>query len=141
MRFLASLSLMFIAACAGAPFKGEIDPREMCDPESAAIDMCRPDYVSALPLESLKQHGATLIVACDWRQVQDAAYEKECREQLSAAVENLAQRFPDELEPIAIDELKFEDGGVCIDTFIPGREAADCFDYLRIVLPLHWKTR
>lgn len=141
MRILASSLLMFMAACTSAPFKGEIDPREMCDPESSALDMCRPEYVSALPLESLKQHGATLTVACGWWEVLDAAYEKRCREELSAVVADLAQRFPGELEPIAVDELKFENQGTCIDTFIPGREAADCFDYLRVKLPLRWKTR
>ena len=34
------------------------------------------------------------------------------------------------------EKVKYTDEGVCIDTFIPGREALDCFDFVKISIPI-----
>lgn len=40
------------------------------------------------------------------------------------------------VEPDSPSSVRYKEGGVCLDTFIPGREMEDCYDYLEASIRL-----
>lgn len=63
-----------------------------------------------------------------------------CRVYVSAVATYLSRDAGATLTPAPNMPVTFKDGGVCIDTFIPGREADDCFDYIQASIPLTLAT-
>lgn len=67
--------------------------------------------------------------------IQEKDYEA-CRDYAKAAVRYLNQNNQFISGPINFEGVTYLEEGVCIDTFIPGREATDCFDFVQFKVPL-----
>ena len=112
---------------------------EICVPDNV-MPLCRAEKALELPLEWLRQRDK-LSLTCEWWSLVDASYEEQCHDEIRGVIATWALRFTNDLEPIEFEKLRFVRRSDCIDTFIPGREAADCFDYLVVDLPLAWKPK
>jgi hypothetical protein len=59
-----------------------------------------------------------------------------CRTYAAAVLTYLQRDSSAIVRPSEEREVTYEDSGVCIDTFISGRELDDCFDFIQAKIPL-----
>ena len=106
----------------------EKDPRRQ-----PAIHISRAFQLSS---EELACFGSTLRVQCDLVHTITESDQAACRLYASALSTYLRRSACAIVQPSATAPITYSKGGVCIDTFIPGREAADCFDFVEAHIPL-----
>jgi hypothetical protein len=103
-----------------------------------------PQRQSAIPVwvamqiteKELACFGDALRVECDYVYGIKNKDRAACRIYSEAIVAHLNQNISGNLGPANNASTEFIDRSVCIDTFIPGREALDCFDYIEAQIPL-----
>jgi hypothetical protein len=92
----------------------------------------------ALQLSSrrLACYGGELVVDCGLlRGIKDDD-RAACQTYVSAVVTYLSRDSCALVTPSRLKPVIYEDSGVCIDSFIPGRELDDCFDFIQARIPL-----
>ncbi len=97
---------------------GELDPFDVAQWLSSASP----------PTISEQLSGCSLRIGCGEVVRADAAYREACLRSTDALLAELSAHWNRALCPIDPSTLRYEQGGGCYDTFIPGREAADCFE-------------
>lgn len=127
---------ILLAACSG---NGRLvrEASEACGvPHSFS---CTPDLAAIAPLAILRENGDELTVNCEITRQLDASYRESCAKSLVQLVATLSARWSSTLSPVTLSDMTLADEQTCLDTFIPGREAADCeFFYIRAEVPLRW---
>lgn len=137
MRSLSSLIIVvhLLTACS---VNGRLvrEASEACSSHSFG---CSPELAAIAPLETLKANDRELTVNCELSIQLDDAYRETCARRLTQLVETLSARWSSVLSPINLSDMTLADEQTCIDTFIPGREGADCeIFYIRAKVPLRW---
>lgn len=98
-------------------------------------------YVEDLPgasLAAIRSNGSSLSVSCPLAGEIGETYRLQCKRTLAAAIDSLA-RWPNELSVPDIADVRLEERQTCIDTFVPGREGADCrYYHIEAIIPLRW---
>jgi hypothetical protein len=126
-----------VLACVAASAAAE--SRKQPDIGSCSADaVCTAADVKDASLDALRSNGNFLSISCPYTPRLDERYRAQCLNLLKDAVQRLG-RWPEQLTPPRMADIKIERRQTCLDTFIPGREAADCeFYYLEAVVPLSW---
>lgn len=100
---------------------------------------CTPGLAAIAPLAVLRENGHELTVNCEISGQPDASYRESCTKSLVQLATTLSTCSSSALSAITLSDMMLTDEQMCIDTFIPGREAADCeFFYIRAKVPLRW---
>ena len=107
---------------------------------SKGADSCNVFAFVATSEATLRTNKNTITVSCPMHFYSPPAeiIKPECVELVNAAIVLANKKFSDSLSPIAASDIKYESGGGCFDTFIPGREQADCFTEISAVFSLVW---
>jgi hypothetical protein len=115
----------------------ELDSPPEC---SKNADSCRVFAFVTASEASLRTHENQITVSCPMYFYSPPAetIEPECVDLVNAAVVLVNRRLSDNLSPIIASDIKYESGGGCYDTFIPGREQADCFTEISAIITLVW---
>lgn len=129
---MAASTALLMAACAHAP-------AEDADYSACALHTaCYAQEVPGATLSDIRSNGSSLEVRCPDTDRIDDAYRSRCQASLAAAIRSLS-RWPGELSPPAASEMRLKEEQACIDTFVSGREAADCGHYsITAKIPLRW---
>lgn len=99
---------------------------------------CYAKDVPAATLSAIRSNGDSLEVRCPDTDRIDETYRNQCQASLEAAIRSLS-RWPSELLPPAASEMRLKEEQACIDTFVSGREVADCGHYsITAMIPLRW---
>ena len=99
---------------------------------------CTPEQASHASLAELRELGSELVVTCEAVGPEVADYSLKCHERVRRLVSYFNKKFGGALR-IESSELSYRDQFLCIDTFIPGREAADCaYRSLMATIRLRW---
>jgi len=117
--------------------------------EDAASGTCHPgsDFCDVYDLASadeaaLRANRDAVAVSCmdlaNTGTIQ--AQQARCAELVAAALVLLNSRFADTLAPVSPAQVTYHERASCLDTFVPGREGADCFDWIQAWVPLRWLT-
>lgn len=132
-RLTAVATALLMAACAHAPAD------EGGDAACSLHTACYAGDVPGATLSAIRSNGDWLEVRCPDTDRIDAAYRARCQSSLAAAIRSLS-RWPSELSPPAASEMRLKEEQACIDTFVSGREAADCGHYsITAKIPLRWR--
>ncbi|MEZ5460295.1 hypothetical protein [Dokdonella sp.] len=120
IRFAVVLSVLLLAACSRAMVRDEgIDPP--CLPGAPA---CTPEIAATLSRSEIALVGSTLTVSCGVSESgEKSAALSQCSERSRRMLHQLSNVMPT-IDPFA--HIDVEEARTCIDTFISGREAADC---------------
>jgi len=133
-RNLFLLALLGVAACSSSPPRYEATP---CSPNRGD---CTPEEIVALPEQQLRATGAEISVSCGVTTPEHkTATRALCIERVNSMLERLSITLPSFVAPkpanVSVDESE-----TCLDTFIPGREAADCqFFSISARFPIGWR--
>ena len=133
-QFEVLLFVLILQGCANT----EEWPEEMdyCAGKVPNRGSIRLSSVFELHSWDLEFMGKSISVECDYTyKIQERDYEA-CRDYARAAVTYLNQNNQFISGPIKFEDVTYSEEGICIDTFIPGREAADCFDFVQFKVPL-----
>jgi len=114
---------------------------EPAGPASCSTD---PKHMTAVPIESalslsadeLACYGDELRVDCGFLHGITVDDRNACEIYVRAVVTHLERNRCLIVKPSTTIPISYKDQGVCIDTFIPGREAEDCFDFIEASIRL-----
>jgi hypothetical protein len=85
----------------------------------------------SLTSDELACYGDELRVQCGFLHGISPEDRAACETYTKAIVTYLTRELGSRnAEPTPMSPVRYKDGGVCLDTFIPGREMEDCFDYI-----------
>ena len=103
-----------------------------------------PRYIDIKSVLSLKHdeiicQGEFIQIQCELLYGIESEDRKACKGYTSTIVTYLNRNSLREGYYLSISDVLYSDEGICIDTFIPGREAADCFDFIRVSIPIRKK--
>jgi len=120
MRLAVLLSFLITAACSRAVVNSEpIDPP--CLPGTRS---CTPEEAATLTSSEIPTVGPSITVSCGVAAADDKpAARTRCTERTRQMLKRLSHVLP------AIDSsthIELNEARICLDTFTPGREAADC---------------
>lgn len=102
---------------------------------------CYAADVPGTTLATIRSNGDSLEVRCPDTDRIDAAYRAQCQASLEAAIRSLS-RWPSELSPPDLSEMRLKEDEACVDTLESGREAADCGHHsIMATIPLRWLDR
>lgn len=135
VKLLSLPGFVLISGCASTTLRQTEQP---CDEEAGySCDV----YEFANAAESaLRTHGDAVKLDCPEHFYSPAAAEiqPECVALVEAALVLVNSRLHGRIEPIAAPSVRYQDGGGCHDTFVSGREEADCFTVIRATVPIKW---
>ncbi|QQP96688.1 hypothetical protein [Lysobacter enzymogenes] len=137
--------LIAVAAIVGALWASGCASTRLVEGEDPPI--CHPDtgYCEVYDLASadeaaLRANPQAVEVSC--RDLANTgtieAQRAQCVELIAAALVLLNSRFSGDLAPVSAEQVSYEKRSACADTFIPGREGLDCFDWIEARVPLRW---
>jgi hypothetical protein len=128
---LASLLLLGCASTrlsSGSEAKCPADPSHMSNVSiAAAFD---------LTSQQLACYGSELRLECGLLHGISENDREACRTYTAAVVTFLSRDSCAIVTPSLRQPVQYKDSGVCIDTFVPGRELDDCFDFIEAKIPL-----
>jgi hypothetical protein len=128
------LSAFFVTGCSLAHLAPAAS--EKCPEEHERMPSVSVAEALQLSSRGLACYGSELIVDCGLlRGIKDDD-RAACQTYVSAVVTYLSRDSCAVVRPSRVKPVTFEDAGVCIDTFIPGRELDDCFDFIQARIPL-----
>jgi len=90
----------------------------------------------ALSADELACYGDELRVDCGLLHGITMDDRAACEIYLKAVLTHLERDRCPIVKPSTTTPISYKDQGVCIDTFIPGREADDCFDFIEASIRL-----
>lgn len=133
----ALLAMLSVAGCATVP---DSDSSGACSKENS--DWCDVYDVAAASERDLRSNDAAVAVDCPMHfdRPPAAAIMPECVALVGAALVLLNRRFSEDLQPVEPSAVRYSDRTSCLDTFVSGREGADCFTAIRAIIPLKWIT-
>jgi xanthine/CO dehydrogenase XdhC/CoxF family maturation factor len=135
MRAIASLLLMGLLAGCGLANRIIRSDLEGC---GLGHGGCNPEQTAAVSERALRALESSLRVDCGIFGEAETQFRDRCKARVALLVHRLSGKFAGRIELHAA-EVEYEESETCLDTFIPGREAADCaFVSSRAVIPLHW---
>jgi hypothetical protein len=135
MRAILLASLVLALAACGSANRTFVSDLENCDFEGG---QCSPEQASHASLEELRELGSRLAVSCEVSREDDLNYPANCRESVRSLVERINERFGAAVR-VDLAEVQFEEFTFCSDTFIPGRESADCaYRSIKATVRLRW---
>ncbi len=115
------------------------DAAIQCSPPNS---MCWPELAALLPLEILSTNKETITVECNYASKIDDPYRKMCTQRIEKMAQAFSNKWASSLSPISLDLVQYKENHVCIDSYMPGQEMADCnFYYISAIIPLHWLNR
>ena len=134
--FFLLISTFMLLAGGGASASETESPPE-CSVEASSCYIF--EFVSASE-EVLRTNTDPIVVSCPWHFYSPPAesIQPECVELINAAVVLINNRLSESLSPIVPSDIKYSDASGCIDTFIPGREQADCYTEIHATISLVW---
>lgn len=93
--------------------------------------------------EVLSMKGGSILLNCPMHFYSPPASEirPECVALVEAALVLTNHRFSKRLKPLKPTDVKYDAGGGCACTFIPGREQADCYTQISAEIELEWLTQ
>lgn len=101
---------------------------------------CEPHQFAAASESVLRTNGPSISIDCPTHL--SVPREEEIRPQCIALVEAAVllvnHRLTDRLTPIDASRIGYEYEAGCNDTFISGREQADCYSVIRATVPMKW---
>ena len=86
--------------------------------------------VSELKLKKIKNIQSPFLVNCKFSVHIEGEYEANCKSELARFIEIANTQLVLNKSGYIFVQGPIKKGGICFDTFVPGREAADCFEYL-----------
>jgi hypothetical protein len=96
--------------------------------------------LSEITYRDLRNAKGTLVLTCPFTHSLDAKYISKCHKDAAAFVEEANRYWSEYVGPIHMTDIIFDNnGGACLDTFVPGREAADCFSFIYVRVPIKLK--
>ncbi len=106
---------------------------------SAPNHYCTPELVVVASLDTLKTNKSSIKVQCDYTPLIDESYRDGCVQSLSQMANTISLQWAGSLSPVTLVSAKYEESHICIDSYVPGRELADCnFYYITATIPLSW---
>lgn len=137
MKHLSLLIIVVLTCSCTAQRKLVREASESCS--SPAVD-CTPELAAIAELDVLRTNGKAITVDCGVTHKIDVAYRQSCEKRLSTLAEALSTRASSELSTVSVTDMTLLESQTCIDTFISGREAADCEFYsVSAKIPLRWR--
>jgi hypothetical protein len=131
LRLAFTAPVLLMAACTVMPMYSDL-------PICSTHTVCFAEDVPKANLASIKGNGNSLNVRCPYSISISALYRSQCQASVAGAISSLS-RWPDQLSVPAAADVSLQEQHTCIDTFIPGREAADCeYYFLEATVPLRW---
>jgi hypothetical protein len=114
-------------------------PISSSDPLACSVEtVCYAEDVPKASLSAIKSNGHSLNISCPYTDSIDGQYRSQCQASVAAAISSLS-RWSDQLSLPPVTDISLQEQHTCIDTFIPGREVADCEHYfLEATIPLRW---
>jgi hypothetical protein len=135
MRVVLLGSIVLALAACGTTSRTFVSDLEDCGFEAGE---CSPEQASHASLEELHELGSMLVVMCEASHEDDLKYPANCRDSVRSLVESINARFGTAVRA-DLSEVHFEEFTFCSDTFIPGRESADCaYRSIKARVRLHW---
>ena len=95
--------------------------------------------LSEITLRDLKDAEGKLELRCPLTHEYDSAYKKKCHNDAKALVERANIHWGKHIHALTYSDISFDDCGVCLDTFISGREGDDCFDFMCVNVSVKYK--
>lgn len=92
--------------------------------------------IFSLDSEEILCQGESLNIVCELRYSLEEEDKSICKEYANAISNYINRNKLPKGYKLVVQELAFREESVCYDTFIPGREAADCYDFLEIIIPI-----
>ncbi|QQP99508.1 hypothetical protein [Lysobacter enzymogenes] len=138
VKFFAVLAAcLLLSACANAPAVRERADASPCLPDSrqcAIYDFAMADE------RVLRANGEAVAVDCPWSAGEASLEQRRahCAELIEVALAVVADRLPDALQRIPVDQVRYEDVGACVDGVARERAGGDCYRRLRAKVPLPW---
>lgn len=135
----AIVGALSAGGCASTRLADEGDDPPICHPDT---DYCEVYDLASADEAALRANPQAVEVSC--RDLANTgtieAQRTQCVELVAAALVLLNSRFCDRLAPVSAEQVTYEKRSTCADTFIPGREGLDCFDWIQARVPLRWLT-
>jgi hypothetical protein len=126
--------------------RAECEKREYVDlgnlaASGSAFDAAELEQWIASHRAPRKLVGCTLRMTCGLTYERNTSYREACRGRATAFFAAVSDGWSASVCPIEADAIIYSDGGVCLDTFIPGREALDCLDFVEASAVLEARKR
>jgi hypothetical protein len=123
LKCIALFGLAILASsCTELPSQSEQQPQR-CVLKSGE---CSPEELVVISREELQSAGDQLRVTCGITSVLNESFEKQCRTRIGSMIIQLSNEWPDFRVPAIPTGITLRSEQTCMDTFIPGREGADC---------------
>ena len=95
--------------------------------------------ISRITLQDLKEADGRLELNCPLTHEYNSAYKEKCKKDASTFVGLANTYWSKYLYPINASDVVFDDGATCIDTFVSGREADDCYHFMGIKIDIRYR--
>lgn len=101
---------------------------------------CEPHQFAAASESVLRTNGPSIRIDCPthFYSPPEEEIRPECVALVEAALTLLNHRLADRLSPVETSQVQYRYHGGCYDTFISGREQADCYSVIRATVPMRW---
>lgn len=101
---------------------------------------CAPHQFAAASESVLRTNGPSISIDCPMHSPRrpEEAIRSECIALVEASLLLVNHRLADRLKPIDASRIGYEYEAGCNDTFISGREQADCYSVIRATVPMKW---
>ena len=133
--FCFCLALALLPGCAG------IDSRLSYQHCKAGTPVeCEPHQFAAASESVLRTNGPSVTVDCPthFYSPPEEKIRPECVALVEAALILVNHRLAERLKPVETAQVQYRYQGGCYDTFISGREQADCYSVIRATVPMRW---
>ncbi len=107
---------------------------------SRETNWCDVFEVSSAEESALRTNGGVLAIRCPLHFLSPpaAAILPECKDLIPHVIALLNRKLDHAITPIDESGVTFETEEGCVDTFIPGREAMDCYTQIVARVPVKW---
>lgn len=133
-RLVVLVVFPFALGCASVSHRAESDTKCPLDP----LHMPAVSITEAFQLSSkqLACYGREFRLNCGLIHGVAEADREACRTYAAAVVTYLSRDSCAVVTPAPGQAVRYTDAGVCIDTFVSGRELDDCFDFIEAKISL-----
>lgn len=135
-RMALVIAILSGAACSYTSPQRSEEKEEPCSLKSGN---CSPEEVSSLSQEQLRSVGSSISISCGVTSVDGLTVTRTlCEKRVKSMLMQLSSAWPTFVPYIA--NIAFTESRTCLDTFVPGREAADCeFFDVNARIPIDWR--
>jgi hypothetical protein len=143
---MRTITVLSVALCAQLTLGCAAQPTEVSDESlepplcSKQANWCDLFQVSSAEESALRSNGGVLAIRCPMHFLSPpaAAILPECQELIPHVIALLNRKLDHAIIPIDESRVAFETEEGCVDTFIPGREAMDCYTQIVARVPVKW---